>query len=97
MGKWHVHPTKTPLDFGFDDYVNEAQYAAWLKSEGKRLHRVNTGKTAMMGGYDSIDKETASVHWFVRQAIELIRKYESEGKPWHLRLVMSSRICPVIR
>ena len=86
VGKWHVHPTKTPLDFGFDDYVNEAQYAAWLKSEGKRLHRVNTGKTAMMGGYDSIDKETSSVHWFVRQAIELIRKYESEGKPWHLRL-----------
>ena len=28
VGKWHVHPTKTPLDFGFDDYVNEAQYAA---------------------------------------------------------------------
>lgn len=86
VGKWHVHPTKTPLDFGFDDYVNEAQYAAWLKNEGKRLHRINTGQTAMMGGYDSIDKETASVHWFVRQAIELIRKYESEGKPWHLRL-----------
>ena len=86
VGKWHVHPTKTPLDFGFDDYVNEAQYTRWLSQQGEKPRRVNTGKTAMMGGYDSLAKESASVHWFVRRAIELIRSYEKEGKPWHLRL-----------
>ena len=28
-GKWHVHPTKSPLDFGFDKYVAETKYQVY--------------------------------------------------------------------
>lgn len=87
VGKWHVHPKKTPIDFGFDDYVYVKDYQAWLKEQNKALVKVpNIKDNIMMGGYSNLNKEDASIHWFAKKAIELIKKYESEGKPWHIRL-----------
>lgn len=88
VGKWHVHPTKTPLDFGFKDYISMIDYKKWVKDNG-----VKTGKTyyhqqenKMMGGYVDMNKNDNIVYWYKDQAVELIKKYQKDGKPWHLRL-----------
>ena len=33
VGKWHVHPERTPLDYGFGDYVSLEDYARWREAE----------------------------------------------------------------
>lgn len=87
VGKWHVHPVKTPLSFGFQDYIYNKDYNQWLAKNNIKVSRVlNNPKNQMMGGYSEATKEQLSVHWFARQALNLIKKYKKTGKPWHLRL-----------
>lgn len=86
VGKWHVHSKKTPLDFGFDDYVSYQDYNKWRKQNGITSIQTETGKTKWMGGYTDLPKEQAAIHWLAGKALDLILKYEKEGKPWHVRL-----------
>ncbi len=34
VGKWHVHPQKHGLDYGFHEYVPESGYPAWRSAQG---------------------------------------------------------------
>ena len=34
VGKWHVHPVRTPRDYGFDRYVDESAYETWRATRG---------------------------------------------------------------
>lgn len=86
VGKWHVHPVKTPLDFGFDEYIPYSRYTEWKAGNKIESNAVETGKTKWMGGYSDMPKEDSRTHWLVGQAIGLIEKFEAEGRPWHLRL-----------
>lgn len=85
VGKWHVHATKTPLDFGFDDYVSDGDYQKFRK--GLNIPKeIALDSMAMFGGVDPAQLKYSHTHYLAQKCIELIKKYEKEGKPWHIRL-----------
>lgn len=89
VGKWHVHPTKTPLDFGFEDTVTDGDYRKWRQAQGiaptGTQGKPKAGKD-WFGGVDQAPVEKTHTHYLAAQAVELIRRYNAEGKPWHVRL-----------
>lgn len=34
VGKWHIHPTKKPMDYGYGEDVPENNYGAWRAEQG---------------------------------------------------------------
>lgn len=86
VGKWHVHPTKTPLDFGFGDYRSDEDYNKWRRAEKLPAVVPAIKNNAWMGGTDAAPLEKTHTRWLARQAIELMQKYKAAGKPWHIRL-----------
>jgi len=86
VGKWHVHPVKDPTAFGFRDYVGLGEYPKWRKANNVEGRTHQTGPTPVMGGYDDTPASQSVTHWMVDRTVELIEKYHTEGKPWHVRI-----------
>lgn len=86
FGKWHVHPAKTPLDFGFTKYVPDEQYTTWRKAQGLPPVVPAIKGFIWMGGMDPAPLEKTHTHWLAQQAIAQLQKFKDSGKPWHLRL-----------
>ena len=91
VGKWHVHPQKSPLDFGFENYVSIDDYNHWRKNLAVVPEYVDSGPTGFMGfnwfgGEDKARKENAQTHWLANEAIKLINSYSEKENPWHIRL-----------
>ena len=94
VGKWHVHPTRTPLDFGFDDYVSTQDYATWRAGQGLPAYEpldagalgLDTLTSRWFGGRDPAPVEQSRTHWHADQAINLMHEYARQGQPWHIRL-----------
>ena len=86
IGKWHVHPTKTPLDFGFDEYIPDSTYNDLRKIE--KLPATIPAKEgfAWLGGLDKAPIEKTHTHWIAKQAIAQLKKLKAAGHPWHLRV-----------
>lgn len=88
VGKWHVSALKSPLSFGFDDYISNAEYKKWVKTnkiqQGKIFYNQQDNK--WMGGYVDMIKENNIVYWYKDRVVDLIKKYKSEGAAWHVRL-----------
>lgn len=93
VGKWHVHPTKTPKDFGFDDYVSEWGYNDWRKKNGLPDY-VAQDSMWVMGGYDPVDKMQSRTHWLAKHVIDMVKRYQAEGKKWHIRFDTSDPHLP---
>jgi arylsulfatase A-like enzyme len=85
-GKWHVHPTKTPLDFGFDKYVDESQYQVYRKVQNIPPTIPIMKEFTWMGGLDPAPLEKTHTHWLAQKAIDQIKQFKKEGKPFHMRL-----------
>jgi len=51
VGKWHVHQTKTPLDFGFDDYVSDNDYRKY-RNELNIAQEIALDSMFWFGGID---------------------------------------------
>jgi len=85
VGKWHVHETKTPLDFGFDDYVSDNDYRKYRK-ELNIAKEIALDSMFWFGGIDPADLNESHTHYLAQKCIELIKKYEAAGMPWHIRL-----------
>lgn len=86
LGKWHVHPTKKPQDFGFDGYISNEKYYDWRKSQKLPPVTPAIDGNAWMGGTDKALLEQTPTHWLAKQAIDQLRKFKKEGTPWHLRI-----------
>lgn len=94
VGRWEVHPTRSPVEFGFGSWIQAADYTVWRKSSG--LHdcvRDPAGRLAhhpvaarWFGGLDPVLPEQTRTHWYAERAIDLVRTYAREGRPWHIRL-----------
>lgn len=85
-GKWHVHPTKTPLDFGFDKYVAETEYQLYRMGQNIPPTIPIMKEFTWMGGLDPAPLEKTHTHWLAQNAIDQIKKFKKEGKPFHMRL-----------
>ncbi len=85
VGKWHVSPTFTPLDFGYDDYVSEEDYLAWRQ----RNYPDAAGAKDLFGGVDPLPLTASHTHWLAARAVEHLRRYAADARPWHLRLDLS--------
>jgi arylsulfatase A-like enzyme len=86
-GKWHVSAQKSPLDFGYDDYVSDGQYSSWRKRQN--LPGPNSGiptnpNNHWMGGTDPVPLKKTHTHWLAKKATGLINKYNKDDKPWHM-------------
>lgn len=86
LGKWHVHPTKTPLDFGFNEYVPDGQYDVWRKIQNLPSVIPAVKDFIWMGGTDPAPLEKTHTHWLAQKAIEQMKQFKRDGKAWHLRL-----------
>lgn len=93
VGKWHVSSSKSPIDFGFDNYVSEGDYYLWRK-ENNLPNYVRESEKWMMGGYDPVNKEQTRTHWLAQHVIKLIKEYVVEGKNWHIRFDTSDPHLP---
>ena len=84
VGKWHVHPTKSPRDFGLHDEVLDADY---LRFRGAK-HGEARAPGGWLGGTDPVPLEDSMTHWYAERAMELLDKYaaDPDGRPWLLRL-----------
>ncbi len=86
IGKWHVHPTKTPLDFGFDGYIAEGLYNEWRKAQKLPAPILALEDFRWLGGRDIVPLEKTHTHWLARQAIDQLEKFKAGTNPWHLRI-----------
>ncbi|MHB0856941.1 MAG: sulfatase-like hydrolase/transferase [Anaerolineae bacterium] len=85
VGKWHVHPRRSPLDYGYHDFVSPGAYATWRLGEGLP-GVVYDGSVPWMGGVDPVAVEQAAPHWQAAQVIRLIETYQRQERPWHVAL-----------
>jgi arylsulfatase A-like enzyme len=85
-GKWHVHPVKTPLNFGFNDYVSDGEYYAWRREQNLPEVIPAMKDFIWMGGVDPAPLEKTHTHWLAQKAIDQIKRFQKEDKPWHMRL-----------
>ena len=84
VGKWHVHPNKSPLEFGYQEFVSVADYADWRRTQN--LPDPVTATGAWLGGHDPVPTSYSRTHWHAQQSIELIERFANTGTPWHVRL-----------
>ncbi len=96
VGKWHVHPTKSPVEFGFEEYISVGNFNKW-KVENKIANRpihYHQKESPMMGGYVDEPKEENLVYWFKDQVVDMIDRYEKSDSAWHIRLDYSEPHLP---
>ena len=84
VGKWHVHPDRSPTEFGFEWHRTNQEYAAWRKAQS--LPKPEMDEYRYFGGVDTVAPEQTKTHWYAERAIEAIRDFGASGEPWHLRL-----------
>ena len=80
VGKWHVSPTLTPLDFGYEDYVSEGE----LQSYQRKMNPSLSFKKGFFGEVSPYPYEDSPTHRNAAHVIELVDKYE--GEPWHIKM-----------
>lgn len=82
VGKWHVHPHHDPTAYGFDRYISEGDYAAFRHSKHPDVRLTN----GWFGEEDPVQVDDSRTHWLADRAVDLIRQFTGESKPWHIRL-----------
>ncbi len=80
VGKWHVSPTLTPLDFGYEDYVSDAA----LRAYQRKKHPEHSFKSGFFGEVSPYPYEDSPTHRNAAEVIDLIEKYGDE--PWHIKM-----------
>jgi arylsulfatase A-like enzyme len=85
-GKWHVHPTLTPLEYGYAEYVPSSDYAAFRRARNLPDLVCDDVRGEWFGGVDPAPLEQTRTHWLAYQATGMLRRLATCGKPWHLRV-----------
>ena len=81
LGRFHVSPTLHPDSFGYGEWVNWAGHKQLIKEKYPGMNKYAGG---WMGCESPIALEDSGTHWMANQAIEMIEKFASEDKPWHI-------------
>jgi arylsulfatase A-like enzyme len=91
LGKWHVHPEKTPVDFGYGAYIDDREHRQFvLEKYGPEYLSSRSGDhergRGLLGAVDPLPLEDSHAHWLARRAMEIIDGFGKDDKPWHVRL-----------
>ena len=82
IGKWHVSPTYTGLDFGYDYFIDESEYF-------KKFRKVKYPDVEYTQGFkgetDPIPLEDSKTHWYSDRVVEKLNEYSDKKDPWHIR------------
>lgn len=82
VGKWHVHPKKGGLAYGFDAYIPEEEYVLWRQSQGLSVRPQTNG---WFGELDhGITPEQSRLAWGADQMLALLDHCAEEGRPFCL-------------
>ena len=80
IGHFHVSKTRGPEDFGYTDSVRDSVY---MEEVGYKYK-----DAAYTGGWygctSPVPLEDSRTHWQAGKACEMIGKFTSQDKPWHL-------------
>ncbi|HHY82940.1 MAG TPA: sulfatase-like hydrolase/transferase [Clostridiales bacterium] len=82
IGKWSGHPVHGPLEYGFDHAVSLEEYNTFRKEKYPDLEY----KGGWMGEVDPVPYQDNVSHWLADKAIEQMKQYAHEARPWHIRL-----------
>lgn len=82
IGKWHVSPEHTPIDFGYDYFTDDVEYVEYRS----RVFPGHSYKNEFMGEIDPIPVEHSRTHWLSALAIEKLEKFSQDSRPWHIRV-----------
>jgi arylsulfatase A-like enzyme len=82
IGRWHVHPKKSPHYYGFDSYVSNDEYQNWRQKKGLPP----SPSTDYFGGSDeNIEPEESRLAWGADRVIEQLEGYAEIDDPFFLR------------
>ncbi|NLF39898.1 sulfatase-like hydrolase/transferase [bacterium] len=85
IGRWHVDPKLTPVDYGFHDYVPEWRYGQWRKARGLKP----APRSGFAGAADThISAAESRPVWSANQVIRFLEYTREYPDPvfihWHL-------------
>ena len=80
IGRFHVSPTRTPADFGYQSAVRLSEYRAFAAEKYPDVKY----EGGWLGCESPIPVEDSETHWLAGRAGEMIRSFAAEGRPWHL-------------
>jgi arylsulfatase A-like enzyme len=97
-GKWHIgedaatDTSPVPTECGFDEYFPEGAYHDWRARQGLqpmywnlKPMAENTGEFFCGGTDPEALPEQSRVHYTAGHAIDLLRRYAADGKPFFIR------------
>ncbi|MCU1534697.1 MAG: sulfatase [Glaciihabitans sp.] len=82
VGKWHVNPDHGPTDFGYDEWVQLEDYAAWRQER----YPDSPATADWFGAIDPVPTADSRTHWLADRTSAFIREQSGKGTPWHARL-----------
>jgi len=81
-GKWHIHPDRGPLDFGYHDEFPDSDYTDWRESEGYSPRPATNG---WQGEADKdIPHEASRLAWSARNVIALLESASTRNTPFFI-------------
>ena len=93
VGKWHVSPTYTPLDFGYEEYIPEEVFHQRQAERNPDKKFLKThGTEGFMGETSPYPLADSPTHQNAEAVIELMERYGDE--PWHIKMDMSEPHLP---
>jgi arylsulfatase A-like enzyme len=83
VGKWHIHPHKNALDYGFHVYVPIKQYTSWRVNQGLPPRPRAQG---WLGEIDPhITPEESKLAWSANLVIRLLEQAAQTNNPFFIR------------
>ncbi|WP_165972210.1 sulfatase-like hydrolase/transferase [Paenibacillus piri] len=82
LGKWDVHPSRTPLEYGYDKHVGFGPYKELMAQKYPEI-RYEAG---YMGERDPVPLEHAQTHWLADRGCDAIRELSARDEPWYIQL-----------
>lgn len=93
VGKWHVSPTYTPLDYGYEDYFPEEEFHRIQAERNPDKHFQKTmAGWGFMGETSPYPVEDSPTHQNAAAVIELMDRYGEQ--PWHIKMDLSEPHLP---
>ena len=92
VGKWHVSPTHSPLDYGYEDYYSDKDFHRLQAERNPDKHFQPVTGWGFMGEVSPYPLEDAPTHQTAAAVIELMEKYGDQ--PWHIKFDMEEPHLP---